>query len=476
MTVTLSERDLWLQILERVKLQVKRPHFLTWFQNTTVLSRDKESLVVGVPNVFAKEWLGTKLKNELSEAIKEVDASISDLQFEVDDRLSLPDNVLSVDVMKHFQSEKKVRKLPGRQEVKLGEDLSSKCLNPRYNLQNFVIGQNNRLAHAAALAVSASPGALYNPLFLYGGVGLGKTHLLQAIGNEILKRDPDKIVVYVTSEKFTNEIVDAIGRRSAREFKDRYRKVDCLIVDDVQFLANKDMTQQEFFHTFNELYDNNKQLIISSDRPPKDLHILEDRLVSRFEMGMIVDLQFPDYETRLAILQSKCREYQVLIDPEVLEFIALNVQESVRELVGVLIQAIAQAELEHSTPTVRSVMQVMQKNARTKELQGAEIYRMVPEKSITVSKDVMELVAQHYKVSLEELVGSSRKQEIVIPRQVAMYLTRYELHLPYEKIGEDFGGKNHTTVLHACEQIIQKLRKDKKLLKDVNAIKKAMGL
>ncbi|MBU0981564.1 chromosomal replication initiator protein DnaA, partial [Patescibacteria group bacterium] len=408
MTTAISERDLWLQVLEKVQGEVKRPHFLTWFQNTAVLSFKEGLLVIGVPNVYAKDWLEQKLNGSLVDAIRTINPAVNEVQFEVDPKLSLPDDMRAIDVTKFFKDDKKVRKLPNKQEVKLVEGVASKCLNPKYRLANFVVGQNNRLAHAACTAVANSPGSMYNPLFIYGGVGLGKTHLLQAIGNEILSRNPDKVVVYITSERFTNEIIEAIGKRNSKAFKDRYRKVDCLIIDDIQFLANKEMTQEEFFHTFNELYDNNKQIIISSDRAPKELSVLKDRLVSRFEMGMIVDVAFPDYETRLAILHSKCMEYEILIDPDVLEFIAMNVHSSVRELEGVLMQAIAQAQLEQSTPTVRSVASILKKLRKADAIQGMDSYQEMPSNKPTSSDDVVEIVARHFKVSQEDILGESR--------------------------------------------------------------------
>jgi len=468
--------DVWLQILKQVESEVKRPHFLTWFQNTGILSFHDGLLIVGVPNIFAKDWLENKLSGQLMVAIQKVYPEVKEVMFEVDPSLSIPEDSRSVDVNKMFNKDsKKSRKLPGRQEVKLLEGISSKCLNPRYTLQNFVVGPSSRLAHAACAAVSAKPGSMYNPLFVYGGVGLGKTHLLQATGNEILRNDPEKVVVYMTSERFTNEIVEAIGRRNSKDFKDRYRRVDCLIIDDIQFLANKDRTQEEFFHTFNELYDNNKQIIISSDRTPKELDQLEDRLVSRFEMGMIVDVQFPDYETRLAILHSKCREHEALIHPEVLEFIAMNVHDSVRELEGVLVQAIAQAQLEHSTPTVRSVAKIIKKLGRS-NLQGLETYGDLSQKRTVSSEDVFEIIASHYHMAQDDLLGDSRKSHVILPRQVAMYIIRNELNASYEQIGSEFGGKNHTTVMHACDKVEKQLKKDKNLLRDVNAIKKEMGL
>lgn len=476
MQETVVSNDLWIRILEQVEPLVKRPHFLTWFQNTTLLHYEEGVLRVGVPNLFAKDWLEQKLNGELFSAILQIEPSVVRLDVEVDPQLSMPGDVRRVDVNKLFASDKKARKLPNRQEVKLIEGISSKCLNPKYRLDKFIVGPSNRLAHAACMAVSQSPGRLYNPLFIYGGVGLGKTHLLQAIGNEIIAYNPEKVVVYITSERFTNEIVEAIGKRNSKSFKDRYRKVDCLIIDDVQFLANKDRTQEEFFHTFNELYDNNKQIVISSDRPPKELNLLEDRLVSRFEMGMIVDVQFPDYETRLAILHTKCREHEVLIHPEVLEFIALNVHDSVRELEGVLIQAIAQAQLEHSTPTVRSVAKILKKIGRVQDIHGVDAQNLGSARNLKTSMDVIELVAQHYKLAPEDLLSESRKRQVIVPRQVAMYLIRNELGLSYEQIGEDFGGKNHTTVLHSCEKMEDLLNHDKILLRDIHAIKKEMGL
>jgi len=473
-----SVHDLWLQVLKEVEPSVKRPHFLTWFQNTAIVSADDGLLVVGVPNVFAKDWLDHKINSNLIDAVRRVNPDVKEVMVEVDPALALPDDNRAVDVNRIFGKKKtKSRKLPGRQEVKLVEGISSKCLNPKYTLKKFVVGPNNRLAHAASTAVAKAPGALYNPLFVYGGVGLGKTHLLQAIGNEILRNDPDKVVVYMTSERFTSEIVEAIGKRNSKAFKDRYRKVDCLIIDDIQFLANKDRTQEEFFHTFNELYDNNKQIIISSDRPPKELSGLQDRLVSRFEMGMIVDVSLPDYETRLAILHEKCHEHEVLIHGEVLEFIAMNVHESIRELEGVLLQAIAQAQLEHSTPTVRSVAKIVKKLGRSKEVRGVvEAAAETPSKPITTAEDIVEIVSAYYKVSSDDVLGTSRKRHIMVPRQVSMFLIRTELHHPYEQIGEEFGGKNHTTVMHAVEKIQTQLDADRQLLRDVNSIKKEMGL
>jgi len=365
--------------------------------------------------------------------------------------------------------------MPGKEEYMINTDgVRSKTLNPKYTLESYVIGPENRLAHAACMAIAKKPGQAYNPLFVYGGVGLGKTHLLQATGNAIIKHNPRAIVAYMTSEKFMNEIVDAIRNQKAKSFKTKYRNVDCLIIDDIQFLAHKERTQEEFFHTFNELYDANKQIILSADRPPKELRDIKDRLISRFEMGMIVDVQFPDYETRLAILHAKCREYQVLLPADVLEFMAYNVHHSIRELEGVLMQAVAQYELEQSTPTIRSVAKIMKKLNRGGEFAVLDDGR--EHKSLAkTADDVIDIVADYFKLTKSDITGSVRKKEVLVPRQICMYLIRKELRASFEQIGEEFG-RNHTTVMHAVDKIVKMMRKDQRLIRDVNALKQEMGL
>lgn len=468
-------KDLWVQVLKKLEPKVKKAHFVTWFQDTAVLDIKEGMMIIGVPNVYARDWLESKLNGELMDAVTSEDETVKKFTFEVHPNLGLGEDKRGVDVKALVNDGKTSRKVRGRQEVRLAEGVRSKCLSPKHTLQNFVVGQDNRLAHAACAAVSANPGGAYNPLFIYGGVGLGKTHLLQATGNEILRNFPDKVVVYVTSERFTNEIIDAIGKRSAKSFKDKYRKVDCLIIDDIQFLANKEMTQVEFFHTFNDLYDNGKQIIISSDKPPKELKGLEARLTSRFEMGMIVDVQFPDFETRLAILHAKCREHQALIAPEVLEFVAHNVRNSVRELEGVLLQAIAQAQLENSTPTIRSVARIIKKLNKYDALAGYD--ENGEDRGVArSSEDVLEIVSGYYKMERDQLLGADRHKGVMRPRQIAMYLIRQELKHSYEEIGRLFSGRNHTTVMHAVDKIMKVLRKDEMVLRDVNALKCEMGL
>ncbi|MFA5843123.1 MAG: chromosomal replication initiator protein DnaA [Candidatus Gracilibacteria bacterium] len=470
-----SFRDFWIQVLTALEPKIKRSDFLTWFQHTAIVKREGETITVGFPITLSRDWVANRNHSLLFEAIQSLDSTIKRIHYEVDGKLGQPDDLRSVDVNSVLKGLKNVKKVRNKEEYTVtNEGVRSKALNSKYTLDNFIIGSENRLAHAACLAVGRRPGGAYNPLFVYGDVGLGKTHLLQGTGNEILHRNPNAVVIYMTSERFTNEIVEAIRKQGAKDFKARYRHVDCLIIDDIQFLAHKERTQEEFFHTFNELYDANKQIIISADRPPKELKDIQDRLISRFEMGMIVDVQFPDYETRLAILQAKCREHQVLLPTEVLDFIAYNVHHSIRELEGVLMQAIAQYELEQITPTVRSVAGILKKLNRGGEFAVVDDGR--EHKSLAKTPDeVISIVADYFKLTKSDLIGPVRKKEILLPRQIAMYLIRKDLAASLEQIGEEFA-RNHTTVMHSIEKVIKLLRKDHKVVRDVNALKQEMGL
>lgn len=472
----MSVRDIWKNVLLRLQPTIKKAHFVTWFQSTGLLFIEDGVACVGVPTAFAQKWFEEKYHIKILQALQELDAGVTSLTYEVHSSLQTGQDqrVVPVESIVKVEEDKEARVIKKDRRIMLGDGVVSKFLNDRYRLDNYIVGGDNRLPHAACQAVAHSPAGIYNPLFIYGRVGLGKTHLLQATGNAILQNFPDKKVCYMTSEQFVNDIIEAIGKRHTKKFKDKYRSVDCLIVDDVQFFAYKDSTQQEFFHTFNELYDRNKQIILSSDRPPNELDGLEDRLTSRFGMGMVVEVLPPDYETRLAILQNRCQELNMLIDREVLEFIAYNVNSSVRELEGALKQAVATADLENSVPTVRSVARVLRRCLGDQELQG-DISEEVARIARTVD-DVIEIVAEYFKLTKSDLVGDVRKKEIMIPRQICMYLIRHELNESYERIGTDFGGRNHSTVMHACNKVISKMKVDKRLMRDLNAIKKEMGL
>jgi chromosomal replication initiator protein len=427
-TLTLTPdqgKDLWLQILQKLETKIQRGAFITWFKNTTVLGQEGENLIVGLPLPMFLSWHMEHYRGLTLEAAQEVDASIMQVVYKVD--TGLKDNPeRSTDLLEHFPEQKK-RKLPGRNEVKLAEGIVSKILSPRYTLENYVIGSDNRLAHAACQAVAGNPGGRYNPLFLYGGVGLGKTHLLQATGNAILKQSPRATVVYTTTEDFTNQVIEAIQHQKMEQFRRRYRLVDVLIIDDVQFLANKERTQEEFFHTFNALYEDRKQVILSADRPPQELQ-LEDRLISRFERGMIADVAAPDYETRLAILTSKAAEYQLFLDRTVLQYIAEHVTRNVRELEGILMQAVALYELEQRMPTVRSIAEILRKLSKDPYEEAEAVGFEKPAKRAISFQDIIEGVSRYYSVSVQEMVGTSRVREILVPRHIAMFLAKKHLN------------------------------------------------
>ena len=349
-------------------------------------------------------------------------------------------------------------------------------LNPKYSLNNFVVGGSNRLAHAAAIAVAAQPGGKYNPFFIYGGVGLGKTHLLQAIGNGVLGSNPEATVLYTTSEEFTNQVIEAIKHQKMEQLRRRFRQVDTLIIDDIQFFAGKERTQEEFFHTFNTLLESGRQVIISSDRSPKDLHALPDRLKSRFERGMVADVRMPDYETRVAILNDRAKEYELFLDQKVMAFIAEHVTDSVRTLEGVLMQVFAQYELEHQMPTLSSVVNILNKLSRDPSAISEDIGFEQPVARAARLEDILESVSKYYSVSIQDMIGTSRMRNIMIPRQIAMYIGKKYLNMSLVQLGERFSNRDHSTVLHAIKKIEKEIQKDPDMIREINAIEKDVGV
>ncbi len=466
-----AQRDLWLAVLRKLEPKIQRSQFITWFRDTAILGLEEGTLVVGLPLPMSLNWHLEHYRAATLQAAQEMDPSIRQVVYQVDGGLK-DDPARTFDLLQHF-AEPKRRKLPGKQEVKLAEGIVSKILTPRYTLENFVVGSGNRLAYAACQAVAQQPGGKYNPLFLYGGVGLGKTHLLQATGNAILKQMPKATVVYTTTEDFTNQVIEAIQHQKMEQLRRRYRVVDVLIIDDVQFLANKERTQEEFFHTFNALYEEHKQVIISADRPPQELD-LDDRLASRFERGMIADVSAPDYETRLAILIEKAKEYELFIDMQVLQFIAEHATKNVRELEGILMQAVAQYELEQRVPTVKSIAEIMVKLNKDPHAKEEPVGFEVPLKRKASFQDLMEAVSRYYSVSMQDIVGASRVREILLPRQIAMYLAKKYQNLSYVRIGELFSGRDHTTVMNAMQKIESKMHNDHQLLREVRALEKEL--
>ncbi len=474
----IDKKATWEAILSKIFLLIDRSHLLTFFLNSAILSYEDGILKIGFATIVGSDYMKTKYHSKIFPFVKEVLPDVVKIEYELSASLAEKDHPdkLPVDLFMTIigSGGTKPRKVPNKQEVLLEGGMRSKMLNKRYTLQNFIPGNENKLVHAACLAVGAKPAGIYNPLYIYGDVGLGKTHLLQATGQEILKNFPRQRVVYMTAENFVNKIVEAIGKKHTKPFKDEYRNLDCLIVDDIQFFANRATSEQEFFHTFNELYDNGKQIILSADKPPRELDGFDDRLKSRFGMGMLIEVQKPSFETRLAILKAKCGEYQVLIDPEVIEFIAFNVTHSVREMIGVLVTAIGEAQLENATPTIRSVAQVIRKLSRDQDVGEIDL-RDQNKTVVRDTEDVLDIVAKYFGSTKSELIGLDRKKEIMIPRQVSMYLIREILNHSYEAIGENFSGRNHTTVMHACNKVVTQMKVDQKMQRDINALKKELG-
>ncbi|MDF2378705.1 MAG: chromosomal replication initiator protein DnaA [Candidatus Gracilibacteria bacterium] len=470
-------KDLWENMLSRLKTTIPHSQFITWFKQSAIIEIDKDLIVIGVTLPMAMKWINEHFRDDLLKTIQEFVPSVTSLNIQVDANLVNLDDPrhINQDIF-HGNDPNKGRKKPREGQVLLGEGLTTKVFDNSYTLASYIVGSENRLAHAACSAVASAPGQNYNPLFIFGSTGLGKTHLLQGTGNEILKRHPNKLVVYTTSEAFGNDYIAALGKRKMDQFNNRYRKVDVLIIDDIQFLSGKNKTEEVFFHTFNALYDAGKQIIIASDRPPKELNELDKRLTGRFEMGMVCDVSQPEYETKMLILQEKVRKHKVIIDPKVLEFIAMNVHHSVRELEGILMQAIAESELEKSTPTVRSVEKILKKlNKHGDIVGGSEIEDETPKK-LTGEDQLIDTVSQYFNVDSEKVVGPSRKQEIAFTRQVAMYIMKRELNFSLERIGKIFGGRNHTTAMHSINNIKSRITTDVGLQKDINALKKEMGM
>lgn len=467
--------DLWLTVLTRLESQLKRTEFITWFKDTTILGRDQNNLVVGLPLPMFLNWHLEHYRVITLTALKESDPTIDQIVYQVDTTLK-DDRARTANILECFPETKR-RKLPGKMDVKIGEGLISKYINPRYSLENFVVGPNNRLAHAACLAVASDPGGKYNPLFIYGGVGLGKTHLLQAVGNAILRSNPQSVVLYTTTEDFTNQVIEAIQHQKMESFRRKYREVDVFIIDDVQFLANKDRTQEELFHTFNTLAEARKQIIISSDRPPRELASLQDRLVSRFERGMIADVGMPDYETRHAILSEKSREFGLLLDEKVLSYIAEHATKSVRQLEGILMQAVAQYDLEHCVPTVKSIADIMGRLCDPIADRKPDTTGFIQPATHAVSfQEVLESVSRFYSVSVPDMLGESRVREILIPRQIAMYLGKKYLRMSFVRLGETFGNRDHTTVMNSVQKIEKKIEEDGQMMREVRTLEREVGL
>jgi chromosomal replication initiator protein len=438
-----QQDDIWQAVLGEIEVSLSRGSFVTWFKNTCLVKQEDDVTIVGVSNIFVKQHLEKKYGDLIIATLRKQGASVDHIEYKITPAAGRPRE------LKSEQDLEVPRLTPldgvGHSTVTQSLRQSSNGLNERYTLDNFVVGDGNELAFAACQAVTQQPGTKYNPLYLYGGVGIGKTHLIQAVGNALQARNPDAKVLYIATEQFVREFVQSLRGRTAAAFASNYRSADVLIVDDIQFLAGKDKIQEEFFHTFNTLHQADKQIIMSSDKPPRDIAMLEDRLKSRFVGGMSIDMQVPDFETRCAIIQIKAEGHQITLDPEVTEYLATAVQTNIRELEGTL------------TPTVAIASSLLQVHkTRPKHLSA---------------KQIIERTARHFQIPLEDIVGPKRDKDIVVPRQVAMYMLHEELRLSYPKIARELGRKDHTTAMHSVRKITQESQVDASLRNAISEIK-----
>ncbi|QQG44885.1 MAG: chromosomal replication initiator protein DnaA [Candidatus Sungiibacteriota bacterium] len=458
----MERQELWQATLAKIELTLSRPSFLTWFQGTGIASIENGVATVAVPNGFAKEWLRNKYHKPILHALREISSDIKDVSYiigrvngaeESSGKRDTPKRRHSVSIVP-MGDESYIRELTIDPET---------CLNPRYTFDSFVVGSFNELAHAAAQSVLKSPGTSYNPLFIYGGVGLGKTHLIQAVGNAALKQNPNCKVRYIPSEKFMIEIVEALKNQEINKLKDKYRAIDMLIMDDIQFMARTEKMQEEFFHTFNALYEKNKQIILSSDRPPQAIATLEERLRSRFEGGMIADIGVPDFETRLTILKTKAESKSTTITEEVLRYLAETIKNNIRELEGSLNRVAMASRISRSPISLEEVKKIVSQHINA------------PKRFLSPKK-ILKAVAEFYDIEERDLIQRSRKKDYVRPRQIAMYLMREELKISYPSIGDRFGGRDHTTAIHSCEKVGGELKTNPELEEEIRAVKDRMLL
>lgn len=450
--------SLWQAVLGEIELTVSRGHYVTWFKNTRLLRREDDLIVVGVQNVFVKQQLERKFSELISDTLKKNGVNASRLEFKIDSGMVQHRTDDEPVVLKN--PEKKSSPSPTKPTRSTLTHTYRQGLNEKYTFDSFIVGSGNELAYAACQAIAQNPGSKYNPLFVYGGVGIGKTHLVQAVGNAIRQRDPAAHVVYVSTEQFVQEFLDAIRYKKNTDFAGYYRGADVLIVDDMQFIAGKEKTQEEFFHTFNALHQANKQIIISSDKPPKDIPTLEERLRSRFAWGMSIDMQIPDFETRCAIVQTKASEHTTVLPQPVVEFLANLVKTNIRELEGALNQLLAFCEMRGLEPDINIASSLLgSSKARPKHLSA---------------KQIIERTAKYFQIPLEDMLGPKRDKDIVVPRQVAMYMLRSELHLSFPKIARELGRKDHTTAIHSVEKIEKEIGFDPDMKSAVSEIKERL--
>lgn len=449
MTTIIDTKNLWENSLNELGNSVSKANFITWFKDTFLMKIVDGEAVIGVPNTFVKDWLSNKFATPILKTLRDQNDEIKAVTF----------TVANIEKAKS-QKEKFIRReQKDTQELPLADYYINKDdnLNPRYTFDSFIIGSFNELAYAASQAIIRQPGIVYNPLFIYGSTGHGKTHLIQAIGNKIKEQQKDKKVFYLTSEKFASEYVAAVQQQKMTAFKDKYRKYDILIMDDIQFLSKMEKTQEELFHLFNTLYDNNKQIVFSSDMHPNFIPGLEERLKSRFNQGMIVDIPKPDTESRIAILKTKANQNNICISHDVFEFLSNTIDGNIRELEGVINSIACQSQLKNKELTINEVKDLVKNSAR-------------PKKMVSI-KDLIKIVADFYNIDPEAICDKTRRKEVVRPRQITMYILREDFSTSYPTIGDKLGGRDHTTVIHSCEKIKNDLKTDQTLVQHLSQIR-----
>ncbi|MFA5830296.1 MAG: chromosomal replication initiator protein DnaA [Candidatus Paceibacterota bacterium] len=446
----MENKQLWDSVLVEVELDVSRANFSTWFKNTRIIKQENGIVYIGVPNEFVKEWLFSKYDKFLLKTLRNISENIRGIEY-------------TITAMSAKETEREIPVVRGgasyAQELPLVDLYINKedNLNPRYTFDTLVIGSFNELAYAASQAVVKRPGQAYNPLFIHGGTGLGKTHITQAIGNSIKETRGGKKVYYITSEKFSMDYVNSVQNNRVNDFKERYRKYDVFIMDDIQFLSGKEKTQEELFHLFNTLYENNKQIIFSSDKHPNYIHGLESRLKSRFGAGMIVDITAPEYESRIAIIRRKIQSSNFSMNEDCVTFIAESLDCSIRELEGVINSIICQSRLKNRDLLLNELKLLVKNN-------------IIPKKTASI-KDVIRIVSEFYNIEEAAIYEKTRRKEIVKPRQIAMYILREDFNISYPTIGEKFGGRDHTTVIHSCDKIKENIRDDSVLMGEIEQIR-----
>lgn len=442
---------LWQSVLGEIELSVSTANFQTWFKDTELLDSSDDEVVIAVKNIFAKKQFEARFNSQIAEVLQKNGINAKKITYEI--KTVGKKTRVNRETTRQAQSESLPQSVASspRSPTQVGG------LNPRYTFENFIVGSSNDLAYTASQAVAANPGVKYNPIYFYGGVGLGKTHLMQAIGNEITQTQPDARVLYISSETFVNEFLDHI-RFKKKGFSDKYRNVDVLIVDDMQFIAGKEKTQEEFFHTFNHLHQNNKQIIISSDKPPRSIPTLTERLRSRFEMGMAIDIQMPDFETRCAIITAKAALSNVELSRDTVEYLATNIKTNIRELEGVLNQLLAYAEMRGIEPDLATAEGLIG-NVRATRPQHL------------TARQIIDKTARHFQIKVDEICSAKRDKHIVVPRQIAMYLLRSELHLSFPKIASELGRKDHTTAIHSVDKIEKAIKLDSVVREQVVTIR-----